>query len=188
MSLPETRWTASTTERIEAARRAYPGDADELVLLRFAEFEHRYICQQIALADAKANAIFAGASFVLALGMQIFGPATLSDPWSLTGLSAGLGLLLVAASAVAAFLVLLPRHSPPRDDLVYFRDVAARPDAAHYIAEVSQVTQSAPSTAELLLKGVFMLARLCDKKFGLLRVSLLSFACGIVVLALRLAV
>lgn len=156
--------------------------------LRMAEFVHRYTCQQIALADSKAGAVLAGASFALALGLQTYAKPIPAAPFALPNLIALASLVLLAASGLTAFLVILPRLSKPKRDIIYFRDVAARKDTEGYLEELADICPSPESAARALGGNAHALAGVCSRKFRLVHTSLIMLGLGILLLFLRVLV
>lgn len=140
----------------------------------FATFHEGYIRHYIQLADAKAGVGFGIISGVLA---YLLGKDAVRDVVLRPALTAKFGITVIAilfliASTVSAFLVIAPRlSSSPRDaGLVFFGDVAGRASGDEYVSEIA--SRSKPDLIAARLRHCFDVARVCTRKYALLKKSI----------------
>lgn len=140
----------------------------------FATFHEGYIRHYIQLADTKAGVGFGIVSGVLA---YLLGKNAVRDVLLHPALTAKFGITLVAvlflsASATCAFLVIAPRLGSPRGDagLVFFGDVAGRASGDEHVSDIASRSESDLTAARL--RHCFDVARVCTRKYALLKKSI----------------
>lgn len=159
------------------------GEEEEDTLARslgFAEFHAQYVSGYIQLADAKAGASFAVSSAVLAflVNSETFGQVVRFEATWPIGVTGVLGFLMLLASSVLSFLVILPRTPKGGDDVVSWGSVAALPAASEFVRRVKGLGDS-----ELVgqrLSHSYNLSKVCTRKYLLLRLGMIAGAAGLV--------
>lgn len=137
----------------------------------FAGAQEAYISGYIQFADAKALAIFAWASAVFGflISDAQFLTSIRSLPCSLDRLVAVCcALSLVAACALSAFVV-APRLWTGQRGVVYWGAIAKFESSAQYLQAVANASPA--ELEESRLSNTFNLARICDRKYHLLRLA-----------------
>lgn len=140
----------------------------------FATFHESYVRHYIQLADAKASVGFGIISGVLA---YLLSNDAVRDVLLHPACTAKFGITLIAvlfliASAMSAFLVIAPRlsSSPGDAGLVFFGDVAGRASGAEYVSDIA--SRSKPELTVAQLQHCFDVARVCTRKYALLKKSI----------------
>jgi len=136
----------------------------------FAEFHEGYVRAYIALADTKAAWTFAVSSGVLAylLGSDNSRALLLNPSWTPQFVIGATAVLFLSLSSVCSFLVIAPRLSVPSGDgVVFFGHVAARPTAAKFVSDIAKLKFG--DIIEARLRHAYDVAKICDRKYGLLR-------------------
>jgi hypothetical protein len=139
----------------------------------FASFHEQYVRHYIQLADAKAGVCFGLISAVLGYLVSNDEVQTLILKPSCTakfGITAIAMLLLLTAGAYA-FAVIAPRlSSPSGEGLVFFGAVARRASGNDYVMDVA--SRSPAELTALRLKHCFDTSKVCDRKYGFLKVAI----------------
>lgn len=148
----------------------------------FAEAQHAYVGNYIQLADGKALAVFAWVSalFAYLVSNADFLSTLRSPECSLVWLLVVATTLTLIASAALAAAVVLPRLWSGQSGLVFWGATANYSSDAAYSKAVHDA--GAQLIAETRLANVYHLARVCARKYRLLRLSmwgaLIGFASG----------
>lgn len=149
---------------------------------RVGDFVHGSLMQNITLADRKAGILF---TLVSAALLFLFTRV----PQTLDGTTGALWLavvVLLVAGAGSAFLVVFPRIRRSGPGVLFWGAVAAQPDRHAYIAEVCR--QEPAALARGKLGYCYDLARICARKFHMLRLAMMCSAAGLVLFLVALAV
>lgn len=173
-----------TRAAAEAAARAEMGagpTASADLGSRVADFLHGPLIQTIVMADRKAGILFTLVSAAL-LYLVTRVPAA---PMTWQG---GLWLAVVVAlvvSAVCAFAVIFPRVHAQRTDILFWAGIARFPDAKSYHDAITRTDEAGLNAAKV--RYCYDLARICDRKFRLLKVAMMAAAAGLILFLLELA-
>lgn len=168
----------------QAAARAGAGPVPDVGQERALDFVHQSALQHVVLADRKAGILFTLLSAAL---LYLFSsvPAFAWPPSPTAALWLLVVVLLVLATALA-FLVILPRVRPGGTRDVLFWGAIAR----HETPEAYLEAVCGRSAAELArAKAVYchQLSQICQRKFRLMRWSLLLAGAGLILFLVALA-
>lgn len=151
----------------------------------FAEFHQEYVSSYIQFADTKAAWIFAIAAGLLVyildkndLHALLLFP---QDPNLHMPIFVATVVLLIA-SAVLSFLVVLPRLPASGEGIVTFFSVAKKPSADSYVREVASMTDAALTEARL--KHSYTISGVCSTKYARLRWAFITGVGGLIGTAL----
>jgi len=148
---------------------------------RVADFLHGPLIQTIVMADRKAGILFTLVSAALLYLFTRF-PA---DPLTWRG---GLWLAVVGAlvvSAVCAFAVIFPRVRSRHADILFWGGIARFSDAKSYHDAIKRTDEAGLNAAKV--RYCYDLARICDRKFRLLKVAMTATALGLILFLIELA-
>lgn len=151
---------------------------------RFADFHSPYVTGYIQLADAKAGATFAVAAGVIAflLNSTKFADAIkLTPDWFIVALAL-VGFILICASALMSFLVILPRTPKGDDDSVFWKSVAELPNPAAFVQKVRQLDERKMLAQRL--SHSYNLSKACATKYQWLRNAMIAGAVGLLLVFL----
>lgn len=142
--------------------------------IEFATFHEGYVRHYIQLADTKAGVGFGIISGVLA---YLLGKDAVRDVLLHPAITVKFGITLIAvlfliASGISAFLVIAPRlgSSPGNAELVFFGNVAGRASGDEYVSDIASRSKSDLAAARL--RHCFDVARVCTRKYSLLKQSI----------------
>ncbi|MES2442857.1 MAG: Pycsar system effector family protein [Pseudomonadota bacterium] len=145
----------------------------------FAANQAQHVITNIAMADTKATwtfAVLAGViGYVVSQTDVVSAVVSAERPW-LAAL-AGLALAALLLGAGAAFLVILPRTSGAPGGIFFFGAVAVRADAGAYLDELQPLSHGA--LIEARIRHNFEIARVCRRKYRVLRLAMLSGVIGL---------
>lgn len=140
---------------------------------RLAHFVQGALIQNISMADHKAGILFTLVSAAL-LFLFTRIPAT---PAGIAGLFWVLVVVLLVTAAGCAFTAIFPHVSRQGDPLLFWGAIAEQPDRAAYVSEACAADNSELSRRKLAY--CHDLARICARKYLLLRVAMASAAAGL---------
>lgn len=155
--------------------------------LKFADFEEAYLSKYIQLADVKSGATFAITSGLLVFLVdkrQLIQAAThpqLSWIWFLAFVS-GATLLL---SSCLSFAVVYPRLRSDGRGIIFWKNITARDNGDKYNSDIAALSLS--EIASERLRHCFTLAKVCESKYGMLRLAMLFGSVGVILSCLLLA-
>jgi hypothetical protein len=145
-----------------------------------AEHVHRYLSDYIKFADQKATFVFGGAAALLAFLYKAEASRRWLKPvggWTLGDALAFLAMLALAAAALVAVAVIVPRLGGSRRGLIFWESIAQFESGAEYAAAVTGV-----GAADLLrakLQHCWELSGVCRRKYRVLGVAIWLGAVGL---------
>lgn len=147
---------------------------------QFADFEHQYLRDYIALADQKAGVTFAvvaamGAYVIQADGL-ILNASTSTEWWKFAHYTT---LAFFASSALFSALIVYPHLRSSGGSLIYFGDVASSWTPENYATTV-QITPRHELTRQKLVHCQ-VLASICRRKYLRLQWSFSTGCVGLLV-------
>ena len=148
---------------------------------RVADFLHGPLVQTIVMADRKAGILFTLVSAALLYLFTRLPPGF--GEWQGLIWLAVVGALVV--SAACAFAVIFPRIRTGRSDLLFWGSIAAFPDAESYRKSVQKISQAKIASDKLAY--CYDLARICQRKFYLLKFAMIAAAVGLILFLVALA-
>lgn len=146
----------------------------------FASFAHQYIRDYIALADQKATFFFTGATALLAfLYNQNVSDHWLKPlmEWNILDTIAFVAMAALAAGALLALLVIIPRTPGSRRGFLFWQAIAEYDTGRQYSDELWRL--SGPSLVQIKAEHCYELARVCRRKYWMLRSALWTGAVGL---------
>lgn len=155
-----------------------PGNIDHR--LRFAEETHQYIREYIRLADQKATFFFTGGTALLAFLYKANVSSHWLKPimtWNVLDVVAFVAMAALAVAALASMLVVIPRTPGSLRGYLFWEAIAEYESARTYADEVSQL--SSASLFQIKAEHSYDLARVCRRKYRLLRLALRVGAVGL---------
>lgn len=155
-----------------------PGDAQARE--RFAETTHQYVREYIRFADQKASFLFAGATALLAFLYKSGVSARWLKPvlqWNILDTLAFLAMTSLALGVVLALFVVIPRTSGSRRGFLFWEAIAEYDSSRQYSDELRLL--SAATLCQVKAEHCFDLARVCRKKYGVLRAAIWTGAVGL---------
>jgi hypothetical protein len=191
-SEPTAPLVAATASTPESPRAELAKVADSSIPspehFKFADTTHEYVREYIRNADVKAGVFLAastaGLGYLLSHGVvhgfsrPDFGLAECASVVAVAGL---------LSAAVIFLLVVFPRLKSSSPGLIFFNEIAAQPGAIDY-AE-STLATSGSELARTKLRHLYDLAKVCHRKYELLRAGFWAGSVGglaaLVYLALR---
>jgi hypothetical protein len=147
---------------------------------RFTEFVHVYIREYIRAADQKATFFFAGSTALLAFLYRSNVSGHWMKPimdWNILDVVSFVAMTALAAGALAAVLVVIPRTPGSRRGLVFWEAIAEYSAARDYADDVA--TLSAATISQAKAEHSFDLAKVCRRKYRALRIALWICAVGL---------
>ncbi len=166
----------SPTGELHVLTRAKTGYEHE----RVADFVHGSLLQNVTLADRKAGILFTLVSAAL-LFLFTRMPGVLSSAAGVLWLVV-VALLVLAASL--AFSVIFPRQRRHSENMLFWGGVADWPNQKAYIQAVANMESECITEAKL--EYCYNLARICKRKFWLLRCAMMATAVGLVLFLVSL--
>ena len=148
------------------------GDRNDYVP-RFVDDVHDYIREHIRNADRKAVFFFGSTTAVLAFLYSVEASNRWLKPlqtWNCVDAVTFLGMVSIAAAALAAAWTVVPRLPGSNRGLLYFNAVAQHGSAAEYAGRVLGTTQQVLVNEKA--KHCYVLAGVCRAKYRWLGVSL----------------
>jgi len=146
----------------------------------FVQFAHEYIREYIRLADQKATFFFTGSTALLAFlynkGISV---RWLKPPmtWNILDAVAFIAMIGLAVGAFLSLLVVIPRTRGSRRGFLFWEAVAEYETGRQYADELWML--SAATLFRVKADHCFDLARVCRRKYKILRVSLWSGTIGL---------
>ncbi len=147
---------------------------------KFAEEVHQYIREYIRLADQKATFFFAASTALLAFLYKNGVSSHWLKPvmtWNILDTVAFLGMAALAVCAVMSVFVVIPRTPGSRRGYIFWDAIAEYDTARQYADELDRLT--GPTLTQLKAEHCFDLARVCRKKYRVLRIALWFAAIGL---------
>jgi hypothetical protein len=132
----------------------------------FASDIHKYIREQIALADQKAVFLFAASGSMLAyLHSKNMARSWLKDPrqWQSTDAIACVAVLGLTIGAIAAVVTVLPRFKGASRGIVFWKSIALFETKTEYANHV--LTAESTTLTSAKLEHCFELAQVCKRKY-----------------------
>lgn len=154
------------------------GTSDVQVRLQFAEATHQYIRAYINAADQKATFFFTGATALLAFLYRINVSGRWLKPvmdWNIIDAVSFIAMVALAAGALSALLVIIPRTPGSRRGFIFWEAIAEYDTGRHYADELSMLSPA--SLFQVKAEHCFDLAGVCRRKYQLLRWALCI--CGV---------
>jgi len=150
-----------------------PQQGDTEARERFAEATHQYIREYIQFADKKATFLFTAATALLAFLYKNNLSAKWLKPlmqWNILDTAAFVAMMALAAGALLALWVVIPRTSGSRRGFLFWDAVAEYDSGRHYSDELQQLT--AASLFHVKAGHCFDLACICRAKYRILRAAI----------------
>lgn len=147
---------------------------------RFAESVHQYVREYIRLADQKATFLFAGATALLAFLYKNGVSARWLKPvmqWSVLDTVAFVAMTALALGILLALLVVIPRTTGSRRGFLFWEAVAEYETGRQYSDELGLL--SSGTLFQVKAEHCFDLARVCRRKYGVLRAAMWAGAAGL---------
>lgn len=171
--------TASDIQQPAApAAAAAPGDAEARE--RFAESAHQYVREYIRLADQKATFLFTGATALLAFLYKNSVSARWLKPvmqWNILDTVTFVAMTALALGVLLALLVVIPRTPGSRRGFLFWEAIAEYDTGRQYSDELRQL--SSATLFQVKAEHCFDLARVCRKKYRMLRAAMWTGAVGL---------
>lgn len=155
-----------------------PGDTESRA--SFAEFTHRYIREYIHLADQKATFFFTGATALLAFLYKSGVSNRWLRPiiqWNILDTVAFISMIALAAGAFLTLMVVIPRTPGSRRGFIFWEAVAEYDSGRQYADEL--LTLSPATLFQIKTEHCFDLARVCRRKYKVLRIGIWVCAVGV---------
>ena len=163
-------------------------DSDKLnALQKYGEESHLYIREYIRSADQKAAFFFATFSALLAyLNSSGYLTVWVSNPtsWRLTEVLSFFATVGFLVSAFCCLFVVIPRLSGSRRGLVFFNAIIEYPTQQDFVTDVMETSPN--KLNEEKIKHVYDIAKVCNRKYKVLRLGLWSGGVGFCGMALLL--
>lgn len=163
-------------------------DSDKLhALQKYGEESHLYVREYIRAADQKATFFFATFAALLAyLNTSGYLTTWISNPaiWQLTEILSFISTAGFLISAVCCLLVVVPRLSGSKRGLVFFNAIIEYPTQQEFTADLMETNPN--KLCEEKIKHVYEIAKVCNRKYKVLRLGLLSGSLGFCGMALLL--
>ncbi|MBI5387130.1 MAG: hypothetical protein HZA90_20865 [Verrucomicrobia bacterium] len=160
------------------------------------EFVHQYLRDYIALADQKAAFVLAAVSAILAFLVSSGALQPLKDfallgaGFSWSKLVGVLACGLLSTAAILAILVVVPRlnsDTKPCSGFIFWKAIIAFGRAEDYAAAVQGLTKKMAGVE--VQRHCFVLAQVCDQKYGFLnwaiRIGAVAFVLTVVFLFMK---
>jgi len=160
------------------ASPAGPGDAEARE--RFAEATHQYVREYIRLADQKASFLFTGGTALLAFLYNSEVSAKWLKPvmqWNILDTVAFVAMTALALGVLLALLVVIPRTSGSRRGFLFWEAIAEYDSGRQYSDDLRLL--SAATLSQVKAEHCFDLARVCRKKYRVLRAAIWTGAVGL---------
>ena len=144
----------------------------------FASAQEGYITNYIQLADGKALGAFAWASATAAFlfnqsaFLDVLRTPALTADWVFAALSS----LALIASAGASTMVVAPRLWSSGRGLIFWAAISEHVTEDSYIQSIEASSREALARARL--RNTFHLAKICTRKYRLLRIAIWAAALG----------
>ena len=146
----------------------------------FSAFAHQYIRDYIKLADQKATLFFTGATALLAFMYNENVSARWLKPpmqWNIPDAIAFVAMVALAAGALLALIVIIPRTLGSRRGFLFWEAIAEYETGRQYSDELSLL--SGPSLVQVKAEHCYDLAVVCRQKYRMLRCALWTGAVGL---------
>lgn len=158
-----------------------PGNRAEMdAKSEFASFAHQYIREYISLADQKATFFFTGATALLAFLYNKDVSARWLKPlmqWNILDTIAFVAMSALSFGAFLALLVVIPRTPGSRRGFLFWEAVAEYESGRHYFDDLWRLSN--PSLVQVKVEHCHELARVCSRKYRMLRYALWCGAVGL---------
>lgn len=146
----------------------------------FSRFAHEYIREYIKLADQKATFFFSGATALLAFLYSKNVSVHWLKPvmtWNIVDTIAFVAMAALAGGAFLALLVIIPRTPGSRRGFLFWEAIAEYDTGRRYADELSLLS---PATLfQVKAEHCFELAKVCRRKYKMLRCALWTGAVGL---------
>jgi hypothetical protein len=177
---PEQQPPAAVDEPQPASAGVTPGRGDAETQIEFASFTHQYIRDFIALADQKATFFFTGATALLAFLYSKNVSVRWLKPvmtWHVLDALAFVAMGALAGGAFLSLLVIIPRTPGSRRGFLFWEAIAEYESGRQYADELWLL--SPPSLFQVKATHCFALAKVCRRKYRMLRYALWTGAVGL---------
>ncbi len=157
--------------------------------LKYGEDAHLYIREFIRSADQKATFFFATFAALLAyLNTSGYLTIWVSDPtnWKLTEILAFLATIGFLGSAFCCLFVVIPRLRGSKRGLVFFNAIVEYSSQQEFVSDVMEASPN--KLCEEKIKHIYEIAKVCDRKYKMLRYGLWLGGIGFCGMALLLLV
>lgn len=148
--------------------------------LKFSEHAHKYLREVIGLADQKATFLFTGATALLAFlyknGVSARWLKSLMA-WNILDMVAFFAMSSLAVAAFIALLVTIPRTPGSLRGYLFWEAIAEHDSGRDYADGVARL--SGASLFQITAEHCYELARVCRRKYKLLRLALYVGAVGL---------
>ena len=173
---------APDSTSIAGSRPEPIGNSDSMEACRnFAVESHNYVQEYIKTADQKAAFFFAASTALVAFLYQVGSlQRWLSNPinWGLFEVLSFLATVGLSISALYCLWVVFPRLKGSMRGLVFFAAIAEYESSREYVADV--LRKGGQELTESLLSHTHELAKVCKRKYQILRLGFWSGTIGIV--------
>ncbi len=146
----------------------------------FTSFAHKYIRDYINLADQKATFFFTGATALLAFLYNKDVSTRWLKPvmnWNILDTIAFVAMVALAVGAFLSLLVVIPRTPGSRRGFLFWEAIAEYETGRQYADELWLL--SPPSLFQVKAEHCFDLAKVCRRKYRMLRCALWTGAVGL---------
>jgi hypothetical protein len=154
--------------------------ADPEARERFAEAAHQYVREYIRLADQKATFLFTGATALLAFLYKNDVSARWLKPvmhWNILDTVVFVAMIALAIGVLLALIVVIPRTPGSRRGFLFWEAIAEYDNGRQYADELGRL--SSASLFQVKAEHCFDLARVCRRKYSVLRAAILAGAIGL---------
>lgn len=154
--------------------------SDARSLGEFVEFTHQYVREYIQLADQKAAFLFAGGTALLAFLHKSGVSTRWLTPvmqWNVLDIVAFVAMTALAVGILLAVWVVVPRTSGSRRGLLFWEAIADYDSGREYSDDLRQL--STATLSQVTAEHCFDLARVCRKKYRVLRAAIWAGSLGL---------
>ncbi len=154
--------------------------ADSEARERFVEATHQYVREYIRHADQKASFLFTGATALLAFlyknGVSSRWLKPVMD-WNILDMVAFLAMTALALGVFFALLVVVPRTSGSRRGYLFWEAIAEYDSGRQYSDELRLLSRA--TLCQVKAEHCFELAKVCSKKYRMLKIAIWTGAIGL---------
>jgi hypothetical protein len=148
---------------------------------KFTDEVHQYIREYIRLADQKATFFFTGGTALLAFLYKNDVSSRWLKPiltWNVIDTVAFAAMVALALAAFLAILVVIPRTPGSRRGFVFWEAIAEYESGRHYADELASLSPA--SLAQAKAEHCFDIAKVCRRKYRVLKYAIWSGTVGLV--------
>lgn len=180
-ALPAPTEATATAGDVDQPSNRGPGSrADVEGKSDFASFAHQYIREYINLADQKATFFFTGGTALLAFMYNKDVSAHWLKPvmqWNILDTIAFVAMAALALGAFLALLVVIPRTPGSRRGFLFWEAIAEYDGGRQYFDDLWRL--SGATLVQVKAEHCYELAKVCRRKYRMLRLALWSGAVGL---------